>query len=175
MRASDSMAPTYAGGWDSATRLANLSPDRRLERQARLVVPGNLVAHPDGTADEHLRERAASPLRVHRGAESGHRFLHALARLHLSGDAQSRRTDAEQTPTAVPQSDAADEKVGAPRLGSGVCAELAHQTLPHLALEQRHLTAAAIGVAGDALPCDQLDAGVRVHHAAVGALDPDRG
>src|SRR5215207_1243233 len=174
MRASDSMAPTYAGGWDSATRLANLSPDRRLERQARLVVPGDLVAHPDRTTDEHLRERAAPPLRVHRGAKSRHRFFHALARLHLAGDAQSRRTDAEDAPAAVPEVDVADEKVGAPRFGPRVGAELAHQIVPHFALEQRHLATAAIGVAGDALPRDQLDAGARVHHAAMGALEPDR-
>src|SRR5829696_4824880 len=101
MRASDSMAPTYAGGWDSATRLANLSPDRRLERQARLVVPRDLVAHRDGSADEHLRERTASPLRVHRGAESRHCFLHALARLHLASDEESRRTDTQDAPAAA--------------------------------------------------------------------------
>src|SRR5689334_23238333 len=137
-------------------------------------LPLDAVANADLSPGEHLRERAASPVRVHRGAESGHGFLHALARLRLASNLEARGADAEHALPRVCQRDAAHHEVGAAGGRWGIAERLAHERVPHLALDDRDLPSATSADASlDALARDQRGGLSRVHGPTVRSLRPD--
>ena len=79
--------------------------------------------------------------------------------------------------TAIPfarEAEATDHELGPTSAGRHRTAQLVHQTIPYLALDDRDLAAAAlVRVADQAAPRDQLRLADGIHRAAVGALDPD--
>src|SRR4051812_38179130 len=100
-----------------------------------VILPRHLVADRDLASRKYHRERSAAPVRVHRRAQAGNGFLHALARLGFAGDLESSDANAEYALSRVGECDATDHQVRAPSRRRRVGAGLAHQFLPDLALD----------------------------------------
>src|SRR5688572_15593622 len=112
---------------------------RRERRSVARLFPRDGVTDANRPARDHLRERTAAPLAVHRVAKSGHRFFHALARLRLTRDLEPSAADAKDSLAGVGEANAADHEIRAPRgwwrRGSG----FSHERVPHFSLDEGHL------------------------------------
>src|SRR5581483_10352095 len=129
----------------------------------------------DYRAVEDRSERAAAPIWPHRVLQAGQRFFHPLARRQLAADLHARLTDPENSSARVGQGNARDQKVRAAMAWIERSAKRAHEFLPPLALEQRHLSAAAAANALlESLAGHERRFVDRIHRSTMRALHIDR-
>src|SRR5438046_6486203 len=137
-------------------------------------IPFNRIANGDLATLDDFGERAAAPALAHRGLQSRQRFIHPLARLYLSVDAEARRADAQRLSPAVEQIEGIDHEIDPPRARLQSAAQAIHQRVPPFQIDDRYLSLPAlIRVADDPAAGDQRRLSGRVHLSAMGTLDPD--
>ena len=153
--------------------IASVRPGSRL--RVTFILPSHHIPHPELAVREHLRERSPAPLRVHRLAQPRKHLIHPLARLRLTRDTQPNLPHLEHASTRPRQGDAPEHQVRPPGGGRSVTAETAHQPLPHLLFDERHLSAPPlIRASHESTPGHHPRRSRRIHRPPVRPLDPDR-